>query len=234
MKSTGLRNVGENLWVLEFPVRLLGTAIGRRSTVIRLSNAQVMVHSSAPFQPDDVTAISALGAVEYLIEVSQFHDTFSREGTAAFPQARFFAPPGFNLRGKRGSRVESLANPPPEWAPDVEVQQIEGMPSVNEFAVLHKPSRTLIVADVVFNMSTDADAWTAFFFRYLAGTFGKVGMSRMFRFSIRDRAAFCRSMERIVAWDFDRLITGHGEIVARGGKAQLQAALESAVGWRSR
>jgi len=41
--------------------------------------------------------------------------------------------------------------------------------------VLHAPSRSLIVADMVFNMGTNTDAWTAFFFRYLAGTFGRVG-----------------------------------------------------------
>jgi len=63
MNSSGLRRLAENLWVLEYPSKLLGTAIGRRSTVIRLSNGMVLVHSTAPFAPDDVRAISALRAV---------------------------------------------------------------------------------------------------------------------------------------------------------------------------
>jgi len=77
---------------------------------------------------------------------------------------------------------------------------------------------------------TKTDAWSAFFFRYIAGTFGRVGMSRMFKASIRDRAAFRRSAQRVLAWDFDRLITGHGKIVERGGREQLRKAIESALG----
>src|SRR4028118_621600 len=46
--------------------------------------------------------------------------------------------------------------------------------------MLHRASGTLIVGDLVFNMRTERDRWTTFFFRYLAGTFGRVGMSRMF------------------------------------------------------
>jgi len=227
MKSSGLHQLGDNLWVLDFPAKLLGTAIGRRSTVLRLTNGELLVHSSAPFRAEDVAAITTLGPVAYLLDASNFHDTFAAEGTAAFPQARFFAPEGFPAPA--GRRVESLAKPPPAWADDLAVQRIDGMPSVNEHAILHRPSRTLMVADLVFNMRTTTDMWTTFFFRYLAGTFGRVGMSRMFRLMIRDRVAFLESIRTVLAWEFDRLITGHGEIVETGGKRDLKAAVESAL-----
>ena len=228
MRSSGLRQLADGLWVLEFPVRMLGTAIGRRSTVLRLGNGEVLMHSSAPFAPEDVAAISALGPVAYLLDATKFHDTFAAEGVAAFPQARFFAPRGF--AAPAGVRVESLAEPPEAWAAEIAIERIDGMPRVEEHVVLHRPSGTLIVADLVFNMRTDRDRWTTFFFRYLAGTFGRVGMSRMFRLLILDRAAFESSIERVLAWDFDRLITGHGEIVESGGKRELREAVESAPG----
>ena len=228
MRSSGLHAVAENLWVVEFPAKMLGTAIGRRSTVMRLANGEVLVHSSAPFETADVAAISALGRVTYLMDASRFHDTFAAQGAAAFPEARFFAPPGF--AGLKGRRVEPLDEAPETWRAELALERIEGMPRVNEYAVLHRPSRTLIVADLVFNMRTERDRWTTFFFRYLAGTFGRVGMSRMFRLMIQDRSAFQSSIARILAWDFDRLITGHGEIVEADGKRELREAVESAVG----
>jgi hypothetical protein len=228
MRSSGLQSLTENLWVLEFPAKLMGTAIGRRSTVMRLGNGRVLVHSTAPFEADDVAAISALGPVAWMLDASCYHDTFAAEGTAAFPQARFFVPPGFARPD--GVRVESLAEPPEAWAHDVAVEKIDGMPRVNEFAVLHRPSRTLIVADLVFNMRVERDRWTTFFFRYLAGTFGRVGMSRMFRLMIKERAAVQRSIDRVLMWDFDRLITGHGEIVETGGRRELREAVETALG----
>jgi hypothetical protein len=229
MRSLGLRSVADNLWVLEFPAKMMGTAIGRRATILRLANGEILVHSTAPFSADDVAAISALGPVAWLLDASCFHDTFAEEGTAAFPQARFFAPPGFS--GPKGRKVESLTGSLPEaWAADLAVEPIAGMPRVNECAVLHRPSRTLIVADLVFNMRTEQDRWTTFFFRYLAGTFGRVGMSRMFRLFIQDRPACERSIARVLAWDFDRLITGHGEIVETGGQQELREAVTSALG----
>jgi hypothetical protein len=227
MRSSGLRQLDENLWVLEFPLKMMGMAIGRRSTVLRLGNGELLVHSSAPFASEDVAAISRLGRVAYLLDATKFHDTYAAEGAAAFPQARFFAPPGF--AAPAGVRVESLAEPPEAWSAEIAIERIEGMPRVEEHVVLHRPSGTLIVGDLVFNMRTERDRWTTFFFRYLAGTFGRVGMSRIFRLMIQNRAGFKRSIERVLAWDFDRLITGHGEIVESGGKRELREAVETAL-----
>ena len=39
-----------------------------------------------------------------------------------------------------------------------------------------------------------------------------------FRLGIRDREATRRSVERIIEWDFDRILPGHGEIVESGAK----------------
>ena len=34
----------------------------------------------------------------------------------------------------------------------------------------------------------------------------------------RDRTAVRRSLRRILEWDFERILTGHGEIVHTGGR----------------
>jgi hypothetical protein len=35
-------------------------------------------------------------------------------------------------------------------------------------------------------------------------------------------------MAAILAWDFDRVIVGHGDVIERGGKEKLRAALAAA------
>jgi hypothetical protein len=40
---------------------------------------------------------------------------------------------------------------------------------------------------------------------------------------IRDRAAARGSLERILEWDFERVILTHGEVLERGGPAALRA-----------
>lgn len=49
--------------------------------------------------------------------------------------------------------------------------------------------------------------------------------SRIFRAFIKDRNAFRKSVEDVLAWDIGRIIVGHGEIVPTGGKDVLAEAL---------
>ena len=58
----------------------------------------------------------------------------------------------------------------------------------------------------------------------MAGTYGRVGTSRLFRMFIKDRPAFRASLDRVLQWDFDRVVVGHGDVVERGGKRALEQA----------
>ena len=216
--------LAENLWLLRYPLSVLGTSHGRNVTVIRLPSGQLILHSMAPFAPADVSAIRAAGQPAWLLEAMLLHDTYARQGREIFPGLPFLGPPGFSEVVK--FPIEPLLPAPPEWQGVVDVFPIEGAPMLKEHAVLHRPSRTLIVADLVFNFPPDEHGWNRFFHRHLAGFKRYPGMSRVFRICIRDRAAFRASIETVLAQDFDRLVVGHGNVIETNGKALLQRALE--------
>jgi len=220
-----MHQVAENLWLLRYPLRLLGTEIGRTVTLIRLHTGELVIHSTAPFSTSDTSAVKALGRPAWLVEATLFHDTFAEEGRITFPSIPYLVPDGF--RTVNGG-TSSLRNPPPAWSGELEVLPLEGMPQVREHVFLHRPTRTLIVADLVFNFGLFATPWTRFFFRWGAGIREVPGMSRLFRFSIRDRAAFAGSVRQMMGWDFDRLIVGHGDVIESGAKDELAAALARA------
>ena len=218
--------LAENLWIQSYPLSVLGTQHGRNVTLIRLKSGETILHSMAPFQEPDLLAIRTLGAPAWLVEAMLLHDTYAKEGREAFPGPLFLAPPGFDEIVK--FPTQPLLPAPPEWAGEVEVMAIDGAPMLKEHARLHVPSRTLIVADLVFNFRADERGWDRFFHRYIAGFRRYPGMSRIFRLCIKDRAAFQASMARLLAWDFDRIIVGHGEVIERDGKALLRRALKDA------
>jgi hypothetical protein len=58
----------------------------------------------------------------------------------------------------------------------------------------------------------------------MMGAYGRPATTPMERLLIRDRAAFRRSLERILAWPIERLVVAHGAIVRTGGHAALAAA----------
>ncbi len=53
----------------------------------------------------------------------------------------------------------------------------------------------------------------------------RLGPTVAFRLGIRDREAARRSVRRILEWDFDRILPGHGEIVEAGGRDKLRRDL---------
>ena len=57
------------------------------------------------------------------------------------------------------------------------------------------------------------------FMRAAAGIRHYPGMSRFFRFCIKNRAAFVDSLTKIARLDFDRIVVAHGEPLVDGAKA---------------
>lgn len=94
--------------------------------------------------------------------------------------------------------------------------------------MIHLPSRTLIVADLIFNFPADETGWSRFFHRHIAGFKRYPGMSRILRFFIKDKAAFRQSIDQLLTKDFDRIIVGHGNVIETGGKELLVRGLKDA------
>ena len=218
--------LAENLWHLQFPLKLMGANMQRHVTVIRLRSGAVVVHSTGPFTPADVADISALGRVGWITDVMLRHETFAKQGQAAFPAATFLGPNGFSKEA--GFPTQPLLPAPAEWGDELQVAKLDGLPSMEEHAVFHAPSRTLIVADLFFNPDPAESWWTRLLMSLVAGRKDGPGISRAVRMAVKDKAVFKRSLETIRAWDFDRIIVGHGHLVPTGGKAQFDEAVRQA------
>jgi hypothetical protein len=221
-----MKKLAENLWIKGYPLTVLGTRHGRNVTVIRLASGDLIIHSMAPFPAPDVDGIRALGRPAWLVEAMLLHDTYAKEGRGIFAGIPFLGPEGFDEVVK--FPITPLLPAPPEWAGEIEVLEIKGAPKLKEHVFIHLPSRTLIVADLVFNFPPKESPWNHIFHRYLAGFKRYPSMSRPFRFSVDDKEAFRRSVEELMTKNFDRIIVGHGNVIETDGKHLLRRALEDA------
>ncbi len=218
-----MKPLAENLWLLRYPLTLLGADLNRNVAVMRLSSGDLVIHSSGPFTPEDVAAIDALGRPRWIMDVMARHDTFAKEGRAAFPEATYLAPEGFSETV--GFPTQPLVNQP-EWNGEVEVMLLEGVPSMKEHVVLHRPTRTLIVADLMFNFGSSASVWTHALMFAAVGAKHHPGMARSMRLTVKDKTALRASLAQMMIWDFDRLIVGHGEEIDSGAKSKVAEALQ--------
>jgi hypothetical protein len=217
-----MEQLARNLWIKHYPFNMLGGHQGRVVTVMRLASGKLIIHSTAPFGPADVAEISELGTPGWLVDAMLNHDTYASDGRAAFPDLPYLVPAGFPHPDKL--RAQPLLPAPAEWAQEVEVLLIDGMPAAREHVFLHKPSRTIIVADLVFNFEP-VSGWTSFFRRTLMGVKEHPDSARLYPLLIKDRPAYNRSVSELLSRDFDRIVVGHCEPVRSNGKELLRQAL---------
>jgi hypothetical protein len=221
-----LTAITEDLWQLAFTVDLpLGVKFPARMTVVRLRDRSLLLHSPAPIDETAAAELQELGRVAFLVAPNTQHQLFLPAAARIFPRARVLAAQG--VAAKHPSlRIDGVLgnDAPREYRDEIEQVSIEGAPALNEVAFFHRASRTLIATDLVFNMVTPPNFMTKLVLT-LVGARGRLAQSRAWRFMTKDRSAAVASFERILRWDFERLVPAHGEIVEAGARAALGAAL---------
>lgn len=229
MAPPRIRALDRDLFAIDHPLRMPGgIELGTRTCLIRLPDGGVVVHAPGPLDPALRAEIAALGPVRALIAPNLLHHLFLADNSRAFPDAPVFATPGLREKLPSARLDEVLAARPPDlWADVLDQIGVCGTPRLNEVVFLHRPSRTLLCLDLCFNVRRAANLQTRLLMT-LNGAYGRFGPSRLFRFAmLKDGAALRASLDRILAWDFDRVTVAHGDVLETGG----HAALERAFAW---
>lgn len=217
-----MKQLDEGLWVADQPLAVAGVELGARMTVVRLVDGQLLLHSPIRPAPHVVDATKRLGEVAALVAPNRFHHMFAGEWLAPFPQARLFLAPGLDRKRADLAPAAVLGDEPdPLWKGVLEQVVLRGIPLTNEVVFFHVPSRTLIVTDLAFHMGPEQPLLTRIVFR-LGGAYGRLAPTSLERLLVRDRDAFRRSFERILAWPFERVIVAHGTVVESGGRSDLE------------
>jgi hypothetical protein len=202
----------------------MGLPLGRQLVVVRLPGGGLWIHSPVPMTPELRAELAALGEVRHVVGPNLWHDECLREFQTEHPSALFHAAPGLAAQ-KRDVRfgAELSDTPHPAWAGVLEQHVVRGMPKMNEVVFLHSRSRSLIIADLAFNLGPDGPWWFALMMRAY-GAWGRFGPTPLEKVLMKDKAAVRASIDLVLAWDFERVIVGHGHNIETGGKAMFRQA----------
>lgn len=222
----GLSRVAANVWEAIAPLKLPGLRMDHRMTVLQLADGSLLVHSPIEFSQELRESLLNLGKPKWFVAPSRFHDLHWAEWFRAFPGGRFVAVAGMQQDHPDMPWTDVLVEGSALWDGELVPISLGGMPRVNEVVLWHPTSRSLLVADLIFNI--DADAQNAFgkLFLRANGIYKKAGISRMFRAYIKDRSAFAESLRALQSHSFERMIIGHGPNL--GGNAELARAMAAA------
>jgi hypothetical protein len=216
-----LQRVADDLWCHEGVHTMMMMTLPVRSTIIKLAGG-VVVHSPIAFDDETVSEINALGPVTHLVAPNLHHSSYLPAGTSRWPEALVCMPPGLAKKRKEVKRDIRLESEPVEaWGDELDYLLFGGASLLGELLFLHRPSGTLIACDLAFNVRNSD---SALFRGYLKvnGGYGRLAQTKLIKAIVRDKQAARATMERVFAWDWDRLIVGHGEIVESGAKVKLR------------
>jgi hypothetical protein len=218
-----LDDFGEGLWIASHPLRFLGLEIGTRMTVVRLPSGGLFVHSPIPLDGELRKEIDALGPVTAIVAPCLYHHLYVADWARAYPDASVSGCPGLDAKRRdvRFTRVLGDAAPD-EWSDVLDQVFFAALPLQNEVVFFHSPTKTLVTSDLLFNLAKHASGVT----RAAAFLLGQrePGPTALERFMTKDRAAARVSIDRMLAWNPERIVLAHGDVVSSQGTAVLERA----------
>jgi hypothetical protein len=197
------------IWVAERPVWFGGVRLRARTTVVRLSDGGLWVHSPSEPTDDVCAALDALGEVRWIVVPNRFHHLHTPATAARYPGAHVVGPT--SVRNPRVTPTITIDDPGlassiPELAPI----PLAGVPFLDETAFFHRPSGSLIAADLLM-CACSRDHWTWKLVARVSDRYGKVRAPPDVRLRVRPSQELSQSLERMQELPIERILVAHAD-----------------------
>jgi hypothetical protein len=225
--------VADGVWIVDSgPQRVAGLIeLPVRMTVVRLPDGGLWLHSPTRHSPGLQAALDALGPVRHLVAPNIAHWTHLKAWQQAYPQAITSAAPELRNRApvkKEGLRLDRDLHepPPPEWAEVFEQVVVPGAGGFREVAFFHRPTRTLLLTDLLVNLEPQKLPPATRLFAKVNGMLAPNGGPPAYlRLMLRLKGAEAKAaLARVVAWAPERVVIAHGRWFERDGAGVVRSA----------
>ena len=207
--------IATDVWQVHGPgLRMPGGAvIPTSSTVIRLPDRSLLVYSPIDFDDAAAAALDGAGEVAHLVVPSRLHHLFAGAAKARWPRATVHAAPGVAEKQPALAIDRELGGggDGAPWGDAVASELIGGAPKANEVVLFHRPSGTLVCADLLFHVTRPANLRTRMVLAMMGTGGGRLAQSRAWRVLRKDRDAARASVARLLEWPIARVAPCHGE-----------------------
>ena len=228
-----LKQIARHLWVAEQPLKFLGLEVGTRMTVISQTDNSLLIIS--PIQIDSTLKqqLDSLGTVKYIIAPNLFHHLFLADCQQLYPNAKIIAPPGIKTKQPNLEIALTFEQDLIDFQGELEYIPLQAFQAlippkiaqVNEIVFFHPDSKTLIITDSAFNFGDNFPLTTQLAAKII-GSYQSLQPSLLEKIAIKDKGAMRKAMDKILAWDFQRVIMAHGNIVEENAKEKLTAGYQ--------
>jgi hypothetical protein len=216
--------VDDRIWTLDRTLWFSGVRLRARTTVVRLDDGGLLLHTPAP--PSDALAeqLRALGPVRWLVVPNRWHHLGTPAAAAYFPEAKVVGPASALERNKALRLHLDIHDAQfGEQVPELEALPLLGAPFWDETVLYHRPTQTLLGADIVLCAGPN-DHWTFRCAARITGCYERVRVPPDGRKKIPDKTAAARSLRAMLERPAQRLIVGHADVMEEGCRERLAQA----------
>jgi hypothetical protein len=173
--------------------------------------------------------IDKLGKVAYILAPGDFHHLHVAEFQKLYPKAETFLCPGLEKKRADLKFDWILGNRPDQrWHEEFEQVVIQGTRIISEVAFVHKPTRTLILVDLLENIGDDytheAGALLQFWWKAVFHMWNNPKAAPEYQIAWGDKEIVRKGLEKILSWDFERIILAHGNLIESNAKVVAEKA----------
>jgi hypothetical protein len=224
-----LQEFAQNVWIADGPnVRDMGVLFTTRMTVAKLADGSLWVNSPVPVPFDTLKCITSLGPVKYLLAGTPRHVWRLEWWHTLFPEAQLWAPRFTPFTLKKGDLAFTgiLGDVPYRgWADDFDQLAFKGNHLIEEIFFFHKESHTVIMDDLIQIRPKEKNKPLLNALIKLGGVASPYGGVPLdIRLSFTNRNLARRSLEKLLSWDFDKLIIAHGNCIKKDAKPFMKRA----------
>ena len=223
---------GPNMWLVDSE---FGLGVPVRMTVVRLSDGTLLLHSPTRHSPALQQTLAAIGPIRHLVAPNSVHWTFCKAWQDAVPDAQVYGAPGLAQRGqvrRSGLRIDrALSDAPPEaWGGAFEQTVVPGGAGFREVAMLHRPSRTLLMTDLVQNFEMAKLPWLLRPLAWLLGNAMPTSRAPAHLRAVMRFGGGAAAARRVVAWAPERIVVTHGAPIVADAAGRLRHSLQWLTG----
>jgi Domain of unknown function (DUF4336) len=224
-----LQAFAKDVWIADGPrVRDFGVMFTTRMEVVKLSNGSLWVNSPIAVPFDTLQRMNQLGRVRYLVAATPRHVWRLEMWHTLFPEAELWAPRStpFTLKKSHLPLTGILGDGPPQcWADDLDQLVFKGNPLIEEVLFFQRESRTVILDDLIqVHPIVKGKPFRNALFKLAGVASPDGGVARDIRMTFTNRKLARRSLQRLLSWDFDRLIIAHGPCIEKDAKPFVREA----------
>jgi hypothetical protein len=201
------------IWVNERPIWFSGVRLRARSTVLKLEDGGLLVHS--PPEPTDqfCTALQALGELRWIVVPNCFHHLRAQATAERFPSAKVVGSNSVLTHNAQLRLHMSLQDDTFLGAvKEIEAIPLDGCPILDETVLFHRPTGSLIGADIVMSACA-RDHFTWRWVARITGDFDKVRPPPDVRMKTKPNDATARSIDRMAALPLKRILVAHTDTI---------------------